>query len=259
MDTKEAAAQLNRYLLPSSFPLGIGILESREGVPKSAKTPVHNFKKKLAVCQLVTMARRYGWTVAFGREEQKCALGSLIFGFDHPGPFYLEGHLAEQTYVSSSEAGVRSEQTMQRLAYNPERWVVIGPLDRIDFDPDIVLVYGHPAQMMRLIQADLYGTGGAFATAMSGRGACAEEIAAPYLSGKCQMGMPCTGERVFAQTQDHEMAFGIPAGRLDGVLKGLAETHRKGVRYPITSTLNYEAVFPAAYSQVEKEFGREGD
>lgn len=255
MDTKEAYAQLNRYLLPSSFPLGIKIFDSAENIPKSAKTPLHNFKKKMAVCQLVTMARRYGWTVAFGREDQKCALGSLIFGFDRPGPFFLEGHLAEHTYVASSEAGVRSEESMPRLDYNPKRWVAMGPLDRIDFEPDVVLVYGHPAQMMRLIQADRYEEGGVFATAMSGRGACAEEIASPYLSGSCQMGMPCTGERVFAQTQDYEMAFGIPAGRLDSILKGLAETHRKGVRYPITSTLNYDAVFPAAYGQVAKEFG----
>jgi uncharacterized protein (DUF169 family) len=258
VDTKEAAAQLNRYLLPGSFPLGIKILEGREGVPRSAKTPVHNFKKKMAVCQLVTMARRYGWTAAFGRDEQKCALASLIFGFDRPGPFYLEGHLAEHTYVSSSEAGVRSEQAIARLTFNRDRWVVMGPLDRLEFEPDVVLVYGHPAQMMRLIQADLYEAGGAFTTAMSGRGACAEEIAAPFLSGKCQLAMPCTGERVFGQTQDFEMAFGIPAGRLDAVLTGLGETHRKGVRYPVTSTLNYDAVFPAAYGQVEREFGGEG-
>jgi len=255
VEAREAAAQLNRYLLPSSFPLGIKILANREGVPKGVKTPLHNFKKKMAVCQLVTMARRYGWTVAFGREEQKCALGALIFGLETPGPFYLEGHLAAHTYVSSPEAGARSEQFMPRMPLNRDRWVVIGPLDRIDYDPDVVLVYGHPAQMMRLIQADLYEAGGAFTSAMSGRGACAEEIAGPHLSGRCQLAMPCTGERIFGQTQDFEMAFGIPAGRLDAILSGLAETHRKGVRYPITSTLNYESVFPAAYGQVEKEFG----
>lgn len=257
MDVKEAAAQLNRYLLPSSFPLGVKILDHGEGVPKGAKTPLHNFKKKLAVCQLMTMARRYGWTVAFGREEQKCALGALIFGFEKPGPFYLQGHLAAHTYVSSPEAGARSEEAMPRLAINPGRWVVIGPLDRMDDEPDVVVVYGHPAQMMRLIQADLFEKGGAFTTAMSGRGACAEEVAGPYLTGRCQLAMPCTGERIFGQTQDFEMAFGIPAARLNAILTGLAETHKKGVRYPITSTLNYEAVFPAAYGQVEKEFAGE--
>jgi uncharacterized protein (DUF169 family) len=67
------------------------------------------------------------------------------------------------------------------------------------------------------------------------------------LTGKPQVILPCYGDRVFAQTQDHEMAFTIPAGKELQVIEGLEGTHKGGIRYPTPSFLKYEPVYPDHY------------
>jgi uncharacterized protein (DUF169 family) len=69
-------------------------------------------------------------------------------------------------------------------------------------------------------------------------------------SKRCEVILPCNGDRIFAQTQDHEMAFSIPRDRAAEVAEGLAGTHTGGLRYPIPSFLRYTGVFPPQYTNV---------
>jgi hypothetical protein len=63
-------------------------------------------------------------------------------------------------------------------------------------------------------------------------------------SGKCQVILPCNGDRVFGMVQDFKMAFAIPYSQIDKIINGLQETHKRGVRYPIPFFMNWEATFP---------------
>ena len=47
--------------------------------------------------------------------------------------------------------------------------------------------------------------------------------------------VPCTGDRIFGQVQDHEVAFSTPFSLLDDIISGLEATHKAGAaRYPVT-------------------------
>lgn len=254
MEWADVAVQLQRYLLLTCYPVGVKILGSVDEVPGRARLPRTDMGLRIAICQAVSLARRYGWTVAVGREDHNCALGSVIFGFEPAVRFYEEGHLAAGLYTQSPEAGARAEAALSRLAHDPARCVVMAPLERISFIPDVVLVYGTPAQVVRLVQAALYHEGGALQSSFTGRGACAQEIVEPLVRGRSSLALPCNGERVNAQTQDHEMAFGIPVGELPRIMDGLAATHRHGVRYPIRSYLRYEGLFPASYHRLAEQW-----
>jgi hypothetical protein len=76
---------------------------------------------------------------------------------------------------------------------------------------------------------------------------------------ECQVILPCYGDRIFAQTEDAEMAFTIPQGRIAEVVAGLQGTHKGGVRYPIPSFLRYQAVFPEKYMKLEELWRQEGE
>ena len=71
-----------------------------------------------------------------------------------------------------------------------------------------------------------------------------------FETDECQVILPCTGDRMFGQTQDDEMAFSIPASKLDEVMEGLQSTHKNGIRYPVPTFMNYTAKFPAKYEAV---------
>ncbi len=100
---------------------------------------------------------------------------------------------------------------------------------------------------MRLVQAALWHRGGKLTSSFGGRLDCADLIVTPCKTGECNVILPCSGDRIFAQVQDHEMAFSMPYDRLFEVLDGLRETHKAGHRYPTPSYLRYEAKFPEKY------------
>jgi len=70
----------------------------------------------------------------------------------------------------------------------------------------------------------------------------------------CQVIFPCYGDRIFAQTEDYEMAFTIPYSRISEVLEGLEGTQKGGIRYPVPSFLRYEGKFPEKYRIIEEDW-----
>jgi uncharacterized protein (DUF169 family) len=105
---------------------------------------------------------------------------------------------------------------------------------------------------MRLVTAALYKRGGRITSSFSGRIDCADIIIQTMHTQDCQVILPCYGDRIFAQTEDSEMAFTIPRARIPEVIEGLKGTHKGGVRYPIPSFLRYQAVFPEKYMKLEE-------
>ena len=111
---------------------------------------------------------------------------------------------------------------------------------------------------MRLGQAWLWKRGGTLTSEFRGRIDCADLAIAPVLTGKPQMIVPCTGDRIFGQVQDHEVAFSFPFSLIEEILEGLEATHKAGVRYPVTNWLNYTASFPPSYDEYREMIDETG-
>jgi uroporphyrinogen decarboxylase len=105
---------------------------------------------------------------------------------------------------------------------------------------------------MRLVQAALWKRGGKLTSSFGGRIDCSEIIVTTMKTNECQVILPCSGDRMFGQTQDHEMAFTIPYSKIGEVLEGLRGTHKGGIRYPITQFMEYEGKLPPRYMEVNK-------
>jgi MtaA/CmuA family methyltransferase len=252
VDPKTADQALQTYVRPQTFPVAIRMLRPGEPVPERARRPARDFGKLSMNCQVIDMARRYGWTIALTRDDSICSLGITALGFDRPTHLYTSGILCEGMYTATKEAGARSEAAVDKFAPGAYHGLLVAPLDRATFEPDVVVVYGNPAQVMRLTQAALWRTGGRLASSFQGRLACADIVVTTMLTGQPQVILPCSGDRIFGQTQDHEMAFALPWGRMADIVEGLEGTHRGGIRYPITQFMEYEAKLPSRYMEVNR-------
>jgi uroporphyrinogen decarboxylase len=155
-------------------------------------------------------------------------------------------------YTATKEAGARSEAAVDKFAPGEYQALLVAPLDRATFEPHVVVIYANPAQVMRLTQAALWRTGGRLASSFQGRMDCADIIVTTMQTGRPQLILPCSGDRIFGQTQDHEMAFAIPWERMAEIVEGLEGTHRGGIRYPITQFMEYEAKLPPKYMEVNR-------
>jgi uncharacterized protein (DUF169 family) len=249
-DLAHLESALTKYVRPGTFPAAIRMIRRGEPLPEQVRHPLKDLKIQVATCQAISIARRYGWVVALGNEDLSCPLTAVAFGFRKPGEFYLTGLACAGMYTESAEAGIRSEEGVAKLAYGEYEHILIAPIQRASFQPHVVLVFGNAAQVLRLLTAALWKSGGRLASSFGGRIDCSEEIIVPMRSGKCEVILPCYGDRIYAQTQDHEMAFAIPFNRIPEIVDGLEGTHKGGVRYPIPSFLRYTGEFPPQYAKV---------
>ena len=252
IDAKTADKELQFYIRPQTFPVAIRMLRPGEPIPDRAKRPARDFKKLSMNCQVIDMARRYGWMIALTRDDHICSLGITALGFDKPTHIYTSGTLCEGMYTETKEAGQRSEAAVDKFAPGEYYCLLVSPLDRAPFEPHVVCIYASPAQVMRLTQAALWKRGGKLTSSFGGRIDCSEIIVTAMKSDAPQVILPCSGDRIFGQTQDHEMAFSIPWNHMEEIIEGLRGTHAGGIRYPITQFMEYEAKLPPKYMEVNK-------
>jgi len=254
LDLKEIDRELNLYVRPSSFPLAIKACRSLEEIPPKAKSPKKDMGMRIPLCQGIGMARRYGWTVAMTKQDVYCS-ALIAMGFHKPTDFtpqdfYDEGKLcAGAYYTATDEAGAKTEQATMKFDHNEYHGFVFSPLFRAAFEPDVILVYGDPAQTMRMGLGALHMQGGVLEATFSGRLGCSQIIVRPIRTGECQFVLPGMGERMYASTQDHEMAFAIPKEKIEEFMEGLRGTHKGGLRYPIPTFLRYPPIYIPVYHE----------
>jgi uncharacterized protein (DUF169 family) len=252
MDAATLNGHLEKHLRVSTFPVGIRSFAPGEPLPAKAKRPAKDLGLKVAICQSIGFARRYGWTLGFSGDDLSCPIAKAAFGFADRNEYYTSGALADGMYASCREAGARMEDALPKLERNEVGAIVVGPLSRIDFVPETVLVYGNPAQVLRLVNASLFEKGGAMRAESTGRGDCADIVIRTRKTGEPQLVLPCYGDRIFGMTADDEMAFTFPFAMAEKIVKGLEGTHAGGVRYPIPVFLRYQPEFPKSYQELEK-------
>lgn len=260
MDAATLSAQLEKYLRVHTFPLGIRSYRPEESLPEKAKVPSKHLGVKMAICQAISIARRYGWTMAVGREDISCPIAKAVFGFEERNEYYTSGSLADGMYASCKEAGAEFEDALAKFGEGEYSCVVAGPLGRVNFVPDTVLVYGNSAQVLRLLNACLYKRGGSLTSEFSGRGDCSDIVIKGKKTGEPQVILPCYGDRIFGMTGDDEMAFTFPFAMGGEVVEGLEKTHAGGVRYPVPIYLRFQAEYPKSYQELEALWRKqEGD
>ena len=252
VDLQELYRVLQEHIRPQHLPLAIKMAKSAAEVPPKLRHPAQDMGFQSAICQGISIARRYGWALALTRDDLSCPLAKVVFGFEQQLPYYTEGFACAEMYTETAAAGAATEAQQPKFPYGMYHAILVAPLTRAEFEPDVVVLYGNSAQVMRLVTAALYKRGGRITSSFSGRIDCADIIIQTMHTQDCQVILPCYGDRIFAQTEDSEMAFTIPRARIAELVEGLKGTHRGGVRYPIPAFLRYQAVFPEKYTKLEE-------
>ncbi len=248
---------LSQYVRPGSFPLAVRMVKEGEQLSERTKRPHENLNIQVAVCQTFSMARRYGWQLAVGKEDINCPLALTVFGFNKEVAVFSCGEMCAGMFTETKHAGARTESAAPKFSFNEFKYILTAPISRADFLPHLYLIYGNSAQIMRLMTAVLYKNGGYLTSKFAGRLDCADICIETMKSGTPQIILPCYGDRVFGQTQDDEMAITIPAGIEEEIISGLEGTHKGGIRYPMPTFLRYSPQYPQHYYKLFDSWEKE--
>jgi uncharacterized protein (DUF169 family) len=247
------AAAIDQHIRPGTFPVAIKMLRPGEALPDKVRRPAADLGFQTAICQGFALARRYGWSLAIGVEDLSCPLAKAVFGFAPLVDFFEAGHACAGMYTATPDAGAMTEAAVDKFPYRQFEYIVLAPLHRCNFTPDVILIYGTSAQVMRLVTAALWKTGGRLETSFAGRIDCADAVITTMRTGRPNVVLPCYGDRVFAQTEEHEMGFTVPLASLGDIIEGLEGTHKGGIRYPIPNFLRYTAQYPPHYNTLNAQ------
>ncbi|MBW1724580.1 MAG: DUF169 domain-containing protein [Deltaproteobacteria bacterium] len=258
MDHKESADFIRNDLRLKTFPVAVKFLKETAAFPEKTRQPSVILGKRITICQGVTMARTYGWTVGLTQEDLVCVPGMIAFGFsDAPDPAETLGKLfCEVEFSQSEEMGRNEADSMIRLENREYEAIVLAPLQKGLYDPDTVVFHGNPAQMMRLIQGLVYEENRRILGNFGGKVECSEYLIAPYKTQSPRIVIPGMGDRIFSMTQDDEMVCAIPGHLLEKLVQGLKKAGKKiGARYPVTFYQNFQPEFPKPYKVLGEALG----
>ena len=255
---KEISDFISNELRLKTFPVAVKFLKDTSEFPEKTRQPSVVMQKRVTICQAVTMARVYGWTVGLTREDLICVPAMIAFGFsgsDDP-PASLARLFCEVNFHDDEIQARKGIDSMNILDNDKFGAMVLAPLTKGLYEPDTVAIYGNPAQIMRMVQARVYQSGERLHGTFGGKVECSEYLIGPFTSQAPRIAIPGMGDRIFSMTQDDEMVFGLPGKDLAGLIKGLREAGNKiGARYPITFYQNFQPDFPKPYKIMGDELG----
>ncbi|MHA1925585.1 MAG: DUF169 domain-containing protein [Candidatus Thorarchaeota archaeon] len=223
-----------------TYPLAIKLVEDESEFPEKARRP----EEKIAICQALTISRRYGWTMAMTEDDNACAAASIAYGWNPLSTesemmkFYTEGGYA------ADEAGAKTiRENIDCLGKGKYRGLVISPLTRTKIEPDVVLVHGNSAQILRMIQGAMYKEGKRVISSLTGiAGSCAAGIIRAFKTNEYQVVVPANGERVFALVANDEMLFAMPAEKAEELANAMKK--QRYAKYPIPTRMQTPPKFP---------------
>ena len=231
---------LEEILRLQTYPLAVKLVKNESEFPERTRRP----EQKIAVCQALTISRRYGWTMGITEKDSACPAVNLAYGWTNladeqaMAQFFLAGGYASDETVAKTIV-----DNLDHLETGKYGGVVVSPLTRTKIVPDVILVYGNPAQIMRLIQGAMHKEGKKVKSELAGMAAsCTGGIVRTLNTGECQVVIPGNGDRIFAATYDNEMLFAIPAAKAEDMIVGMRA--QRFAKYPIPLVLQMPPPFP---------------
>lgn len=226
---KEQSDELVSLLRLRTTPVAFKRLKKAEeldGIPKVRKTQ-HFY----TLCQAIGLVRLAGQTIGITKENinVRCA---TILGLRAPHPGCDTERVGQ--FFETEEDAKKQYEAQCNIPLGSAEAVVIAPLTSEKFDPEMILIFGTPAQMVMMLTGLQWRDYTRFQFYFSGEDSCADSIGECYNSGRPYLSIPCYGERVLGVVQDDELLLAIPANMLDKMLVGIRSVAKGGLTYPIT-------------------------
>ena len=145
---------------------------------------IEQIDKNLAFCEMVAEAQRRGTPFYFTKENETC-FGTLALGMVDMPPFAESGQIGLKLEVfEEPRANTRLYLELPKMPRGTVNYVALATLDKLTFEPDVLIIMAKPSQAEVILRAMSYKTGEPWETKKTGVLGCAWAFVYPYQSGK---------------------------------------------------------------------------
>ncbi|NQV21761.1 MAG: DUF169 domain-containing protein [Rhodospirillales bacterium] len=225
---------LNRYLRLKATPIGMKRFKTVADMEAVERIRRPDPAEKLAMDQVVGQSRWIGYTLGITMDNLMGSQCGAVVGLHARDDEFLSGERMNGVWYGSLEDSAGHQAAMTCASYGDYEALATSPLTsgRLD-NPDICLLYMTPGQLITFINGLQYKNYKKYEFSCVGESACADSWGKALSTGEPCVSIPCYAERKFGGVQDDEMLIALPPSFLPGVVAGLAQLSRNGLRYPI--------------------------
>jgi len=250
---EELEKRLVDPIRPKGFPIGIKLMKDKDEITEYLVTRPD---EKIALCQLLGQARLRGKAVGATADEiDACVFGTRILGMKEMPEDIADGSRWSEHANLDPEVMKKLFEEVHMFKLGEHSGIVAAPLrmfDTLEADPDVVMVFGNPAQIWALTVAYHDITGKRLKVDFCGHAAC-EAIVATAETGEPWVTIPCGGARGLSAVESDElfMTFSV-----DHLKKMLERIEKDRIRYPAGGVYEMLTISPVEDEYVTKMISR---
>jgi uncharacterized protein (DUF169 family) len=218
------AEKLRDYSVLDKFhferkPVGVKFMITR---PKDIK----RLDKELNMCEMLNEAQD-GNAFYVGEDDLVCVgVEQMLLGMADAEPILVSGHLGGEDKLFQSASACRAMYNyLPRMQKGSVKYVAFAPVDKLTFDPDVLIITADTHQAQYVLRSVNYSTGKPFTSMATPVVACAWMYIYPVVSG--ELNYYITGLGLGMQEMNIYppglFLISVPFQRIPTVLANLAE------------------------------------
>ena len=217
-DFQQISHDLMKRLSLRFEPVGVTLYRETDPLPQGISFTEKDLK---SYCQALILAGE-GEILLLKKEQMGCKLGTSVLGFEKEMEAYLDDGVLEKYGVGLFETEEASAETILKSTYlekGKTRAAFIAPLSEFKQSPQVVVFTANSEQVMWLLYALNYETGGQMQLPQSGGalGGCADITAMPMLDGISNITFLGLGCRLKSSIEPCDLMLGSPGDQVETI------------------------------------------
>lgn len=243
----ELSRELENLLRLKTRVIGFKLLKKKDdlqSIPNIQKMP-----QNVSFCRNITYCRTTGIPVGVTLDNMRVTC-STVFGLRKVPEEGRDGTVYMGTWVKTREDAKKRMDAIPRIPVVGNEAILLAPVAELDLKPQVILVYGTPAQIFFIVNALQLTDYEVLHFYSVGETSCSDALVRCYLTKKPALTIPCYGERVLGYAADDEIVIALPPNTLQKVVDNIKELYKRGLTYPTS----YKGMRPDALNDMHPAY-----
>ena len=145
---------------------------------------IKQIDKSLAACEMIKEAQERDEPFYFTKENEEC-FGKLPLGWEDMPPWAESGQIGDELEIfQEARANARLYLSWPKFPRGTVNYVVLSPLDKLTFEPDLLIILAKASQAEIVMRAMTYSTGEVWESKATPALECSWLYVYPIQSGK---------------------------------------------------------------------------
>jgi uncharacterized protein (DUF169 family) len=193
---------------------------------------IEKLDKNMSICEMIREAQESA--PFYATLDNFTCVGPLLTGMADSDPVFESGHIGESLHIfEEARANRRLYYYITKLERNSVNYVVFSSLDKLTFEPDVLILATDATQLEIILRAMCYSTGKMWTSKGTPVIACSWLLTYPYVSGELNYIITDVSHGMKAKQvfPSGTILVSIPYDQLSHIIEGLQKIEWQPAMY----------------------------